>query len=958
MAVFGLSRGVEIMNDTGLPPSLRALVRTPLQQVMLLLWGLGLYRLSERLLTGTAGESWPLVASLGALAGLLLAGHFGWFRAMALSVVLVLGAVLVFLQQRGISDPAVLMTVTGGGALVCWLATCRLLRQALIRRMARVLHFTGENASARVEQGVHICALGIALLVVILSVMLYLDALLLYGETRVRLLLSLLMAMVLFGLAGWYYQSRLHSYLLLGTLVCAVLMAFAWIWLPRHTDASGVLLGSPVLSLVLALLALIQATLASGLSRYSESWSLYIQPLYVVAMLVYSAALAVLVALVALAFLAWPAQLGDVLLSWTLAVLCLGLFPMLRPLEQASRWRGIGLVLLLSGFSASLVDVFDMAVWRWSLIIVWGYVLWVIGNAVWPRFNKRWPDWTVDDMIWPWLGLLFVLWGWSEDPLAIFGLAAVALYLFLLLRNCAWIGLSWLAVGMLLATGLAWGAWWPVLSIYLPAPPGSLWTLFGCFNVLFLLMPVWRRYGPSLADRWGWRRHDLGAPLALLPFALLLMGLTLLSWMMVYGLLFGAQGPSFLLLVLLLVSVAHGFVVWPGWVQAHALLFALYLTVLAGIMPTSNGAWLALVSTLWSIALLATRKLWPWAEHWHKLKHALHVWACVMPWIVALLLLLHGAQVCWVLAGGGGVLPDAMAVAAAVAAALFLLALSVRQARRDPQQEIWIYLCAVLLGGIGVYLRLLNLGLTPPGPVDTAVLIATAYVVFFVQRYSRSQPLYRIALILPLLALLTLPVQLASAHAGSALLAIAVLYLMMRRVTANPIPLYLGVLALNAGMYLWIPVWAQQFGLFQLYVMPAAVTVLVLLHLHRRELRPGVLNGARLAALSILYASAGLDVFLRPEFMLFALALGLSILGIILGIALRIRVFLYTGVAFLVLNVTGQLLQFYPEQRLGRALLLIGLGVVITLGMVGFSLKREAILKRVRVFRADLEAWE
>ena len=941
------------MNDIGLPPSLRALVRTPLQQAMVLLWGLGLYRLSERLLTGTVGESWPLVASLGVLASLLLIGHFGWFRVMALPVVLGLGAVLIFLQQRGISDPAILMTVAGGGALVCWLATCRLLRQALIRRLARVLHFTGENASARVEQGVHVCALGIALLVVILSVMLYLDALLLHGETRVRLLLPLLIAMGLFGIAGWYYQSRLHSYLLLGTLVCAVLMAFVWVWLPRHTDASGVLLGSPVLSLVLALLALIQATLASGLSRYSESWSLYIQPLYVVAMLVYGAAL---VTLVALAVLVWPAQLGDVLLSWTLAVLCLGLFPLLRPLQQASRWRGIGLVLLLSGLSASLV--LDVAVWRWSLIIAWGYVLWIIGNAVWPRFNKRWPDWAVDGMVWPWLGLLFVLWGWSEDPLAIAGLAAVALYLFLLLRNCAWIGLPWLAVGMLLATGLVWGAWWPVLSIYLPVSPGSLWTLFGCLNMLFLLVPVWRRYGPSLADRWGWQHHDLDTPLALLPFALLLVGLALLFWMVVYGLLFGAQGPSFILIALLLVSVAHGFVVWPGWVQAHALLFVLYLTVLAGIMPTSSGAWLALVSALWSAALLATRKLWPWEDRWHKLKHALQVWAGVMPWIVALLLLLHGAQVCWVLAGGVGVLPDALTIAAALAAALFLLVLSVRQARRDPQQEIWIYLCAALLGGIGVYLRLLNLGLTPPGPVDTAVLIAAAYVVFFVQRYSRSQPLYRIALILPLLALLTLPVQLASAHAGSALLAIAVLYLMMRQATANPIPLYLGVLALNAGMYLWIPVWAQQFGLFQLYVIPAAVTVLVLLHLHRRELRPGVLNGARLAALSILYASAGLDVFLRPEFMLFALALGLSILGIILGIALRIRIFLYTGVAFLVLNVTGQLLQFYPEQRLGRALLLIGLGVVITLGMVGFSLKREAILQRVRVFRADLEAWE
>ena len=62
--------------------------------------------------------------------------------------------------------------------------------------------------------------------------------------------------------------------------------------------------------------------------------------------------------------------------------------------------------------------------------------------------------------------------------------------------------------------------------------------------------------------------------------------------------------------------------------------------------------------------------------------------------------------------------------------------------------------------------------------------------------------------------------------------------------------------------------------------------------------------------------------------------------------------------AFLVLNVAGQLLRFYPEQGLGRALILLGLGAVITLGMVVFSLQREAILQRVRIARADLAAWE
>ena len=53
-----------------------------------------------------------------------------------------------------------------------------------------------------------------------------------------------------------------------------------------------------------------------------------------------------------------------------------------------------------------------------------------------------------------------------------------------------------------------------------------------------------------------------------------------------------------------------------------------------------------------------------------------------------------------------------------------------------------------------------------------------------------------------------------------------------------------------------------------------------------------------------------------------------------------------------------RLVRFYPEQALSRALILLGLGTAITVGMVLFNLKREAILQRIRIVRADLAAWE
>ena len=133
--------------------------------------------------------------------------------------------------------------------------------------------------------------------------------------------------------------------------------------------------------------------------------------------------------------------------------------------------------------------------------------------------------------------------------------------------------------------------------------------------------------------------------------------------------------------------------------------------------------------------------------------------------------------------------------------------------------------------------------------------------------------------------------------------------------------------------------------------------MLWLLHAHRHELRPPVLHGCRLAASSILYVSATLDVFLRSEVTIFMAALGLSLAGIIIGIALRTRAFLYAGTSFFVLNVVGQLLLLFPEQRLTRPMVLLILGTIITGSMIWFNIQREAILQRLRIFRADLATW-
>ena len=133
---------------------------------------------------------------------------------------------------------------------------------------------------------------------------------------------------------------------------------------------------------------------------------------------------------------------------------------------------------------------------------------------------------------------------------------------------------------------------------------------------------------------------------------------------------------------------------------------------------------------------------------------------------------------------------------------------------------------------------------------------------------------------------------------------------------------------------------------------------MILLHLHRREIRPSVAHSTRLGAVTLLYASATADVFLTPALGVFGLALGLSLVGAAFGIALRIRALLYGGVTFLLVNVLGQMVRFYPDGRLAKAVMLMVAGAAITAAMVWFNLKREMVLRQVRVFRADLARWD
>jgi len=1043
-----------------------AMIRAPLEQAMAVLWAVGLTHLSLRLLAGGASVQWSMIAALAMFSGILLLGRFHLFRWMVLPAALGLASLLVALERFGLG-----WLWLGASAVLYVLLVWRLAVIALTKpmtwRLAGLLGFTvpgGAGGGRQVEEGLHGFAFLIAASAVAAS-----PALTALGWPALYLWPTLATGLLLFMMTGWHYQTATHAYAALITLTLSMGLI--------QPDARFVL-GQPVINVLLSLaMAVMAITLESG---WIARLAFFQTPLYRFSSLLYALALA-----------------GSVLAAWTgdprvpllLILLGVALFPVSRPWSSAADWRGIGLALLLAALTwnvaaqsgAGLNDAGGIAV-------IWGYALWFAGNLLLPRWNARWPEWAVAPGTWPLFGLIGmlrgVIAGFAVDawPLA-FAIALVTPYLFLLLRNTAWVGMAWLAVAALTASGcLVFSdlAWQPLTAAIF----ALLWL-----NLLWLLIPLWRRYGETVAQGLRWRQRDLEPPLFWLPFVVLwwvllleVLDLQSLGWW--YGI--TLPGQLWILAgvtLLLTASAAHAFRLRSNPLQAHTLLATGTMTVSAvllalhlpsGSLPLAvalgHGGLLLIwrygpQSAVWSkavngwlyllpLAILALLALpgfdWGWCAltlavlggsamtwgiwqadrlwlktglilllagsyaiwltganlwaslglaPWYALQTAVLlaagmalqgwintrldaltdpetrqrlIWlddleqamTDLTPWLLLLTLLwiaVHSAILLMTLTGMHwpiwhfGIPADPLAFGATL---LLLTGWAGWRAWRRPDEPDWIYAAVSLLGVIAIYLRLMMLGLTPFTPWDSAALLIAAFAGFLLHQFTALQPFYRLALLLPILAILTAPWQLASPWLGGTFLTAAVLYLSLAGTLRNPLPLYLGVLALNGVVYLWAPLWARHYGLWQFYMIPAAVSVLVLAHLHRHELRPKVLNGVRLAALSALYAGVGLDVFLRPELWIFVLALALAMSGVMLGIALRIRAFLYGGVTFLVLNVMGQLLRFYPEQGFSRALILIGLGAAITAGMVLFNLKREAIMQRIRIMRADLAEWE
>ncbi|MDY7227404.1 hypothetical protein [Hyalangium rubrum] len=311
--------------------------------------------------------------------------------------------------------------------------------------------------------------------------------------------------------------------------------------------------------------------------------------------------------------------------------------------------------------------------------------------------------------------------------------------------------------------------------------------------------------------------------------------------------------------------------------------------------------------------------------------------------------------------GSRGALREALV--AVVGLGVLVVALVRRAVTRQDALSVYYAQVAVALGYLGA--RLLGMGVEGLSVTDSLVALGGGaffsglYV--FVQRESSGLPAFRRpallgAFLFPLAGLLTAPwdqpAYAAALLAGHAAHFAALATHPSRRGLAS----VASVVAFNAALLvLWAGIGA---GEPQYYVIPAGLSLLVLLRIFRDSLAPDTVAWMRACAVTVIYVAGAWKPLMFSDAGGMLLCVLVCLLGVMAGIALRIRSYVYLGTAFLVTCIVANLVRFgMRDHRVGAAFLSL-LGLLVVGFMVLLSAHREKLLARYTRVRSMLSTWE
>jgi hypothetical protein len=312
------------------------------------------------------------------------------------------------------------------------------------------------------------------------------------------------------------------------------------------------------------------------------------------------------------------------------------------------------------------------------------------------------------------------------------------------------------------------------------------------------------------------------------------------------------------------------------------------------------------------------------------------------------------------------------AVLAGLAAAFISLALL---PQRDPlslpeEKRVWYVYTAEVIGALlfaHIYMTMPELFSGRFRQYWAFIVVAIAYVgVGLGEAFRRrgvrvlAEPLGRTGVFLPLLPALAFWAQASLTSYAGVLFWVGLLYVIL---SIQHKSFTYGVAAGLAGnAALWALMQDRDFTFLehpQFWMIPPAVSVLVASHLTRDQLKESQLTAIRYVAMLVIYLSSTGEMFISgigeslwPVMLLMAF----SVAGVLTGIGLRVRAFLYLGAGFLTLSLVSMvwhasraLHHVWPWWAFG-----FSLGVAILVLFALFEKRRDDFLHKIE----QLQSWE
>jgi hypothetical protein len=293
----------------------------------------------------------------------------------------------------------------------------------------------------------------------------------------------------------------------------------------------------------------------------------------------------------------------------------------------------------------------------------------------------------------------------------------------------------------------------------------------------------------------------------------------------------------------------------------------------------------------------------------------------------------------------------------------------------DRGRTAYVYAAEALLALAGLHLRVTMPGLFALGIIRTywmLIVMAVAFVgaglsALFHRRKMDilSEPLERTALFLPLLPSIGFAFLKGYSNAGTWFLGnsgpafwlmMGVFYGVMAVRKRSILLAALGILTGNMG--LWVQWYNLGWGFRdhpQLWLIPIALAALVAEHLDRRRLSDAQRLAIRYLALSVIYVSSTTEFWqhIGQSAVLPIVTIVLAVLGVLAGILLRERSFIYLGFTFLVV-VIGRMIVYATfergQYRVGLAFCIVmGIAILALFGL--FEKRRNDVLASVEKFK-------